>query len=88
MCCSENFSPPYSKDNGFDFMMHTFTQATECDTCGKLLAGCFYQGYLCSSKYFLSLFLTQFRVYSKMGCVSGLAILGSDIIMRRCPHML
>lgn len=47
---SENFSPPASKEGSFDFMMHTFAKATECDACGKLLAGCFYQGYLCSSK--------------------------------------
>ncbi|XP_067941211.1 guanine nucleotide exchange factor VAV2-like isoform X2 [Watersipora subatra] len=44
----ENFDPPSSKENGFEFMMQTFSQATTCDSCNKLLAGCFYQGYLCS----------------------------------------
>ncbi|KAF6034878.1 hypothetical protein EB796_006828 [Bugula neritina] len=46
----DNYTPEFSKDNGHDFIMHTFTQPTECDACEKLLAGCFYQGYLCSNK--------------------------------------
>lgn len=46
----DNFSPPHAKENGFDFMMHTFTIAQECDACARFLSGCFYQGYLCSGK--------------------------------------
>ncbi|XP_005108891.2 protein vav [Aplysia californica] len=33
---------------GRNFIMHTFDKPRECDVCGKLLRGMFYQGYLCA----------------------------------------
>ena len=41
----DNTQPP--APTGANYKMNTFDQPTECDICGKLLRGVFFQGYLC-----------------------------------------
>lgn len=71
----ENFSPPYAKENGHDFMMHTFPLAEECSHCNKFLAGCFYQGYLCT--------ITKLKAHKQ--CIEKLVMKGCKY-RYSCPH--
>ncbi|XP_074653804.1 guanine nucleotide exchange factor VAV3-like isoform X2 [Tubulanus polymorphus] len=45
----DNNQPDGYRRNNHDFVMHTFTQPTECNVCGRLLRGVFFQGYLCKN---------------------------------------
>ncbi|XP_064616127.1 guanine nucleotide exchange factor VAV2-like isoform X2 [Liolophura sinensis] len=45
-----NGQPVDSKKVGMEFTMHTFSRPKECDVCGKLLRGVFYQGYYCQER--------------------------------------
>ncbi|XP_064650133.1 guanine nucleotide exchange factor VAV3-like isoform X3 [Lineus longissimus] len=45
----ENNQPPGYRENGHDFVMHTFDKPTECSICKRLLRGIFFQGYNCKN---------------------------------------
>ncbi|XP_076454946.1 guanine nucleotide exchange factor VAV2-like isoform X2 [Babylonia areolata] len=41
---------PAAAGGSRSYVMHTFSKPKECDVCGKLLRGIFFQGYLCQEK--------------------------------------
>ncbi|XP_076436797.1 proto-oncogene vav-like isoform X3 [Babylonia areolata] len=43
----DNTQPAAAAGGGRSYVMHTFDKPHECDVCGKLLRGIFFQGYLC-----------------------------------------